>query len=257
MTQKDKSKIDDFIDRSFRDVADADYLAARVCWRRELHRQFWWMALQAVEKYLKGILLFSRTPIHDLGHDLVGAFESFERLDSVAWKPEASITDFIKLLNAQGPNRYFEWNLQRKGDELLLLDECIWKLRIRCVAMASNAKVGNELIWTSEKHFEKIVKYRTTQNPSDIWIPFGLIEKILSSKSDLRKDLTWKNFYFGRNRKKRILWKKQYHFSSPTHAIHPHIFPELDKLVKFSKGTREYFRKMKVADGSNNANLAG
>jgi len=41
-------------------MADQDYLAARICYRHNLIDQFLWSALQAVEKYLKAILLYNR-----------------------------------------------------------------------------------------------------------------------------------------------------------------------------------------------------
>jgi hypothetical protein len=49
-----------FIDRSFRDVADQDCIAARIVHRYSgLDLQFLWLAEQAVEKYLKAILLYN------------------------------------------------------------------------------------------------------------------------------------------------------------------------------------------------------
>ena len=49
--------VDAFIDMSFRDAADEDYIAARVAYRLELTHTFLWASLQTVEKYLKAILL--------------------------------------------------------------------------------------------------------------------------------------------------------------------------------------------------------
>ena len=52
--------LNDFAERSFRDMADGDYIAARMACRAALVTQFLWASQQAVEKYLKGILLFSQ-----------------------------------------------------------------------------------------------------------------------------------------------------------------------------------------------------
>src|SRR5690242_3852605 len=46
-------------EQTFRDQADQDYIAARAIYPLGLREQFLWAALQACEKYLKGILLFN------------------------------------------------------------------------------------------------------------------------------------------------------------------------------------------------------
>ena len=38
--------------RSFRDIADGDYIAARLAYRAQLPAQFLWASQQALEKYL-------------------------------------------------------------------------------------------------------------------------------------------------------------------------------------------------------------
>ena len=43
--------LNDFATRSFRDMADMDYIAARSAYRLELYPQFMWSGLQAIEKY--------------------------------------------------------------------------------------------------------------------------------------------------------------------------------------------------------------
>ena len=52
----------------FRDLADYDYISARVSFRLNLREQFYWSGLQVVEKYLKAILLFNGQKIKDIGH---------------------------------------------------------------------------------------------------------------------------------------------------------------------------------------------
>src|SRR5437867_3718571 len=62
--------INDFAVRSFRDVADAEYIAARMACRAALVPQFLWASQQTVEKYLKCILLLNRIPARKVFHDL-------------------------------------------------------------------------------------------------------------------------------------------------------------------------------------------
>lgn len=53
----------------FRDVADNDYLSARILFRFGFIQQAYWFSEQAVEKYLKAILLFNEISTKNLGHD--------------------------------------------------------------------------------------------------------------------------------------------------------------------------------------------
>ena len=45
--------------RSFRDIADGDYIAARMAYRAQLPAQFLWASQQALEKYLQVHLVHS------------------------------------------------------------------------------------------------------------------------------------------------------------------------------------------------------
>jgi hypothetical protein len=62
--------LNDFAIRSFRDIADADYIAARMTYRASLITQHLWASQQAIEKYLKCILLLNRICATDVKHDL-------------------------------------------------------------------------------------------------------------------------------------------------------------------------------------------
>lgn len=241
MTQDEK--IDRFIERSFRDVADADYIAARICWRRQLGHQFFWMALQAVEKYLKGILLFHRQPVHKLSHELEQGLMNVKKLPGIDLKLKPEVEKFLHILNEQGQNRYFEWNLMLRGQEILLLDELVWYLRVRCVTIANEVKQRDgKVIWTLQEHLKKVGNHQPGKNVSHIVIPFGKLEQILSGKSEARRDLVWKNFFFGSRYKSHIKFRPQVRFESSSVVVYPEIFQELDKLVRFPKKVREHFQ---------------
>jgi len=68
---EDTPYINDFANRSFRDHADQDYIMARIAYLKEFDQQFRWCALQALEKYLKAILLYNRVSAKGIGHNLV------------------------------------------------------------------------------------------------------------------------------------------------------------------------------------------
>jgi hypothetical protein len=62
--------VNDFAVRSFRDIGDGDYIAARMACRAALVTQFLWASQQTVEKYLKCILLLNRLEAKKVRHDL-------------------------------------------------------------------------------------------------------------------------------------------------------------------------------------------
>ncbi len=75
-----KILINDFATRSFRDIADQDYIAARLSYRHGLYSQFHWQSLQALEKYLKAILLYNRIKATNINHDIECALEHTKKL---------------------------------------------------------------------------------------------------------------------------------------------------------------------------------
>ena len=71
-------KLNDFAYRSFRDVADGDYISARMAWRARLLSQCLWGAQQTIEKYLKCILLLNRIEAPNVRHDLGAALSKIQ-----------------------------------------------------------------------------------------------------------------------------------------------------------------------------------
>lgn len=57
--------------KTLRDSADRDYISARAMYKLEIDDKFFWHVQQALEKYLKAILLFNEIKVKKQGHDLV------------------------------------------------------------------------------------------------------------------------------------------------------------------------------------------
>lgn len=72
--------INDFANRSFRDFADQDYIMARIAYRKEFDQQFLWCSLQAIEKYLKAILIYNRVSTKGVSHNLVKALSRVKNI---------------------------------------------------------------------------------------------------------------------------------------------------------------------------------
>ncbi len=225
------AKVNDYITRSFRDVADEDYVAARALYRDGLDRQFLWAALQSVEKYLKAILAYNRISIKGLGHKISLALEKVRSISNSPFKIPQSVENFIKKLEQQGVDRYFEQPVNTDGLGLLELDLTVYHLRKYCRAVRPDAG---------------------TPAPSID----GRLEEILSKPSRARDDLVWKNLFFGRRKKKSIRFGRRTKWANPSTFISPEIFPELDRIIHFSKPVRCHFLRLLERNknpGSDNA----
>ena len=82
LDEEKDANLNDFAKRSFRDVADQDYIAARMSYRANLREPFLWSSLQALEKYFKAILLFNRESSKGVSHKLD---EALKRVDKSVW----------------------------------------------------------------------------------------------------------------------------------------------------------------------------
>src|SRR5205809_7768411 len=98
--------VNDFAVRSFRDIADGDYVAARMACRAALVTQFLWAAQQTVEKYLKCILLLNRIEAEEVGHDLGTALRKIDDSGKVSLDLTQGTKRFIGMLDEYGQYRY-------------------------------------------------------------------------------------------------------------------------------------------------------
>lgn len=244
--EQKRGYIIDFIDRSFRDMADKDYIAARILYRANLGPQFLWSAQQAMEKYLKGVLLYSNVSTRELGHDLEKALEVLGQITDIPFDIPDDVRQFVRRLNEEGTNRYFEYPAAALGEELLQLDRAVWCIRRYCYWMRgttgpATAPVERLPLEIARVHaFQKkdVHKFRITG---------GYLEKILGTpKARLREHLVWKNFYYGSYKKRHIKRVTMQAWSAnPTYYIRPEIFDDLARLVRFSKPVEDYFRTRK------------
>jgi HEPN domain-containing protein len=109
--------VDDFANRSFRDMADDDYIAARMALRVELVPQFLWSSLQAIEKYLKAILLLNRTPSTRATHGVSALLTRVENIRKLQFRISAAAREFVDYLDMYGRFRYLEVSYYGRGGE--------------------------------------------------------------------------------------------------------------------------------------------
>ena len=213
---KDETLINDFAVRSFRDVADADYIAARMACRAALVSQFLWASQQTVEKYLKCILLFNRIPAPRVFHDLDKALTKIKESGQVTLDLTPGTKKFIETLDRYGQFRYFEISNIGFGVDLITLDRAVWELRRYCTL----AKEPQQ------------AKLRNGFSAPRVRIPGGFIAKIIDDlKNHAREPLLWQNAFFGnRSRKTVRLWKWFQAHNAPLY-LNPQILDELLKYV--------------------------
>ncbi|WP_412508394.1 HEPN domain-containing protein [Roseovarius sp. SYSU LYC5161] len=135
--------------RMFRDAADEDYLVARMSARSRLQFQYCWSSQQAIEKYLKAILLLNNRSIN-FTHDLTDMFSSatdiaedlipsilvppnvFPRERALfAFPPFEPVSDYIKRVERLGrpDNRYRSYSITLDFGDLNKLDNLCFMLR--------------------------------------------------------------------------------------------------------------------------------
>lgn len=188
--------------RSFRNTGDQDYIAARMAMRAMLPVQFLWSGLQAVEKYLKCMLLLNKISSKDVGHDLGKALALVN--DSLPFNislPKDERQVFDHLVASQG-DRYLVMSLHVFDWELSGLDSLVWRLRQYCVPLDVvhyNDPPSRELL---EKNAAAInAKLAEGVTPEEGYVPHGLLEGVLSNEvSPAREPLVWRNEMFGGNR---------------------------------------------------------
>jgi hypothetical protein len=127
--------INDFATRSFRDLADPDYIAARQCHRYELDQQFLWNSLQAIEKYLKAILLYNGSSAKGIGHDLGKGLARVQAITDIQFQLPDDVEKFISYVNGYGANRYLIHPTYLRDNALLELDRTVWHVRRYCYYM--------------------------------------------------------------------------------------------------------------------------
>ena len=233
----------DFANRSFRDTADQDYISARGAHRAGLVQPFLWSSLQAIEKYLKAILLYNDYSAKKLRHHLEKAFRRVESISDLHFVVDADVQEFIAYLNLYAQDRYLSHPVFLKANSVLMLDKTVWQIRRFCFYMrgGSTPANGTEVDWLP-LNIRSVMAPQYDTHPERYRILGGYLEKVIKTRGPAYETLTWKNFFYGRRKKRQV---RDFIFrtseSYPTHSQHPEVFPDLEKLVEFPKHVRDHY----------------
>lgn len=238
---EEKQTKNSFAIRSFREIADYDYIAARTLFKNQLFDPFLYLAHQSVEKYLKGILLFHDVKFPKPIHDLEEILKKIKKMKSVNLEKTTEL--FIKDLNQTVHARYLSAPFYAEKDYLLKLDEAVWDLRFFCQPVETNLR--------KIKDKTKLLDYSLRGGSL---IPFGVLEKVIRNKEGkfrkIRENLIWKNFRFGSRRKKSIkfasgVWSKNPDFFIGTNEENRKKYEILSKYVYFPGDVKKYFKGLR------------
>jgi hypothetical protein len=222
--------VNDFAIRSFRDIGDGDYIAARMACRAQLVTQFLWASQQAVEKYLKCILLLNRITAKDVYHDLGTALRKIDDSAKVLLDLTKRTKDFIEMLDDYGRYRYLELSNHAFGADLVTLDRTVWELRRHCT-------------FAEEPKQQKL---RNAFAAPVVRIPGGHLEKIIDDVNDqAREPLLWQNGFFGKRTRKGVRLKKWFKAHNAPLYLNPQILDEVLKYVYIPKDMEAGYRAHK------------
>jgi HEPN domain-containing protein len=236
--------IDEFVNSSFRDAADEDYVAARAAYRMDLSHAFLWNSLQAVEKYIKAILLYNRRPTGDLVHNVKKGFCRLLEIREIPFQFASDTERFVDYINDEGPNRYRVRPTYLRDDALIGLDRTVWYLRRHCFAFGGTdrdpVRFAADISALSSDGLAQRVSFK---------LPGGRIEAILGRPSEARKNLVWKNLWFcarKRHEIKEFPWRVAW--SRPISFMQPDVYFALKNLVKFDKDVCNYFEQSSTVE---------
>lgn len=233
--------LNDIAKRSFRDVADDDYITARLCYINRLYPQYIWHSQQCIEKYLKAILLFNKQSAKKLGHNLQKAHERIlNSLSPLGLNLTDDVIRYLNHLDTWGENRYFEKpHFIVPNNNLEQLDKAVWEIRRFCRYFDKNFQ-GYKL------ELEAIQK-ATPDKKTPLSVN-GKLEKILKSENHLHHDiLVTCNKCFS-DFDEEI--PTPLHAINPTQTLHAEYFEELNKYIQFPEDVVKAFQEINNETGT-------
>jgi len=240
-----RMKRNSFITLSFRDIADRDYISARILFRNGLYEQFQWCGLQALEKYLKAILLFHDQPVTKFGHDPCKLLEHVKKLPRFKEAFSETTESSCEFFQHEGNNRYFSKLHQIQGDKLTTLDQTVFETRRICDDY-NFPHQSQKLREHEQKQIDFVLSNKIWQAKPRFRFQYkGFLEEVLDNKKHetLRKQLIWKNFYFANRRRTTIRRSGFKKWSRPAHHMYPEIHSWVEEHVRLSVEDKQLMRE--------------
>ena len=235
--------LNDFAIRSFRDMADRDYIHARMAFKARLVPQFQWSALHSLEKYAKGILLLNRIPAKSLRHEVTGALKLLEEAGRFKASLSEQTIKFIERLEDGAAFRYFEVSYSSHAFDVIRLDCAVSELRRYCQVLDWEIDTDHGRRNLLQPMLNRIESAASSAH-RDTCIMNGWLEGILR-KADhpARAHLVWKNLYFGPSKRQSIRMVGYTESGNAPLYLHPEIIEEVVKYVFMPKSIAQMWRE--------------
>ena len=226
------AKVNQFAIRCFRDTGDGDYIAARMAMRARLGVQFFWSAEQAIEKYLKCILMLNRRDTADLSHKIDAALKRINsdlpfHIDLS--KPERQVFDHVCEWDS---DRYLIGSFHLMDNEVAKLDLLVWRLRQYCqpLDVVHYADAPSEaVLLTNIKRIEAGMEGPAKSGH----LSHGVLEQVLAKKEHpAREALVWKNFRYSGRHRNVIGYSSGFQAVNAPLWLHPELADEAAKWMK-------------------------
>jgi hypothetical protein len=234
--------LNDFATRSFRDVADHDYVLARLAYRSELFPQFHWCALQAIEKYLKAILLYNRIPAKHIYHEIAEAMKLCKKL-SFPLSLSSSTKALLEYLDDLGRFRYLEISYYIHGPKLVALDKAVWEIRRYCRVLNYEMEIAPGK--TKNMLSMELARIAASEKPRHriFRLNGGLLEKIIDKPGHpARGPLLWQNAFFGKRTRKVVRMHTPFQATNSPLTLNPQILDDVLKYVKLGTDVANAYR---------------
>jgi HEPN domain-containing protein len=233
-----------FAIRSFREIADQDYIAARLSFRAQLIPQFLWQSLQALEKYLKCILVLNRIKAPK-SHELAELLKDLDKSGKFKIRLSDEAKRFIEYLDTYGRFRYYETPYYTVGRELYSLDRTVWEIRRYAKVLdydLRNAFADGIRMFNLEL---EAIERAESQPPQEFGIIGGLLEQIIDRpKHPSRSALIWNNAYYGRSKRKSVTYPRMMASGNSPLSLYPHILDDVLEYVWLPKDVKMAYRKL-------------
>ena len=191
-------------------TADENYIVARWATANQLHVDFFWLAVHALEKYMKAVLLMNGRHAKSQHHNIVGLLKEIEgfagellpiklekpaELKIVYWIDLAPV-QFVEHLykNGNADNRYLIFGYVTHPQDVHMLDALVFSLRrLVCELDATIATIGSTPGRTLPT-YRAILKSQPDYS-AKLFLP---VDKIIdgTERPDLRPVLLNLNFAF-------------------------------------------------------------
>ena len=203
--------------------------------------------LQAIEKYLKAILLFSGCGIrrYSNGHDLPTLLEAVKQIPLLCFQLPSESERFVERLSATGANRYLDVPFSVRSEDLEVLDWTAWHTRVYCQDFY--LKPGDETAEVRAALSSAKLEAARAADPSragEFLIKDGFLERVLSAgPEETRRALIEGNPCYGGAPEPARQQTAFFFAQNPLPFLQPNLVEFLEGYVKISPRVRHQLRQ--------------